>query len=75
MAGKGSVVTAEAVLSALGKVQEPELGKDLVSLGMIQDLAIEGGKVAFTVVLTTPACPLRSQIEQEARQAVAALPG
>ncbi len=75
MTGKGPAVTAEAVLAALGKVQEPELGKDLVSLGMIQDLAIADGKVAFTVVLTTPACPLRSQIEREARQAVAALPG
>jgi len=67
--------TAEAVLGALSKVQEPELGKDLVSLGMIHDLAIEGGRVAFTVMLTTPACPLRSQIEREARQAVAGLPG
>ncbi len=69
-----SEVTREAVLAALSKVQEPELHKDLVSLNMIRDLKVEGGKVSFTVMLTTPACPLKSQIEREAREAVAALP-
>ncbi len=68
-------VTEETVLAALGKVQEPELHKDLVSLKMIRDLKVEEGDVSFTVVLTTPACPLRSQIQSEARQAVMALPG
>jgi ATP-binding protein involved in chromosome partitioning len=62
-------------MSALSKVQEPELHKDLVTLNMIRDLKIEGGNVSFTVMLTTPACPLRSQIERESREAVAALPG
>jgi ATP-binding protein involved in chromosome partitioning len=66
---------SEAILSALGKVQEPELHRDLVSLNMIRDLQIAGGDVSFTVVLTTPACPLRGQIEKEARQAVTAVPG
>jgi ATP-binding protein involved in chromosome partitioning len=65
----------EAVLSALAQVQEPELHRDLVSLNMIRDLTIQKGEVSFTVVLTTPACPLRGQIENEARQAVAALAG
>jgi ATP-binding protein involved in chromosome partitioning len=65
----------ELVLGALGQVQEPELGRDLVSLGMVKELRIEGGKVGFTLELTTPACPLRDQIEREARQAVEALPG
>ncbi len=69
------IVSREAVLAALSKVQEPELHKDLVTLNMIRDLTIEDGKVAFTVVLTTPACPLRGRIEKEARQAVAALSG
>ncbi|RPJ43789.1 MAG: iron-sulfur cluster carrier protein ApbC [Chloroflexi bacterium] len=69
------MVTREAVLAALSKVQEPELHKDLVTLNMIRDLAIEDGKVTFTVVLTTPACPLRGRIEKEARQAVTAVPG
>lgn len=70
-----NMVNEEAILAALSKVQEPELHKDLVSLDMIRDLKIEGNEVGFTVMLTTPACPLRTQIEQEARQAVAELPG
>jgi ATP-binding protein involved in chromosome partitioning len=68
-------ITQADVLSALSKVNEPELHKDLVSLNMIRDLKIIGDKVSFTVVLTTPACPLKSQIEREARQAVSAIPG
>jgi ATP-binding protein involved in chromosome partitioning len=68
-------VNEEAVLAALGEVQEPELHKDLVSLNMIRDLQIEDGEVSFTVMLTTPACPLRDQIERESRQAVEAIPG
>lgn len=70
-----SVISKEDVLAALGEVQEPELHKDLVTLNMIRDLEIVGNKVSFTVVLTTPACPLKSHIEREARGAVAALPG
>jgi ATP-binding protein involved in chromosome partitioning len=63
------------ILAALSKVQEPELHNDLVSLNMIRDLSIAEGTISFTVVLTTPACPLRGQIEKEARQAVMAVPG
>lgn len=70
-----STITKEQVLAALSKVQEPELHRDLVTLNMIQDLTIDGDRVSFTVMLTTPACPLRSRIEREAREAVAALPG
>jgi ATP-binding protein involved in chromosome partitioning len=68
-------VTEQAVLAALSKVQEPELHKDLVTLNMIRDLKIIEDQVSFTVVLTTPACPLRGRIESEARSAVQALPG
>ncbi len=68
-------IEQEKILAALGKVQEPELGQDLVALNMIRDMKIDGGNVAFTIVLTTPACPLRGQIEKEARQAVAAVDG
>ena len=68
-------ITPEMVLKALSKVQEPELHKDLVSLNMIQDLRIDGFSVTFKVILTTPACPLKSVIEKEARQAVLAIPG
>jgi ATP-binding protein involved in chromosome partitioning len=56
-------------------VQEPELGADLVSLGMIQDLQIQGGAVSFTLELTTPACPYQAQLEAGARQAVLEVPG
>jgi ATP-binding protein involved in chromosome partitioning len=68
-------VTSNAVLQALSKVQEPELNNDLVSLGMIKDLKIEGGKVKFSIQLTTPACPLRDQIKAEAKQAVEKVTG
>lgn len=73
MADRG--VTEESVLAALSQVQEPELGKDLVSLDMIKDLHIDGDQVSFTVNLTTPACPLRDRIQNEAREVVEALPG
>lgn len=62
-------------MAALSKVQEPELHKDLVTLNMIRDLEIDGAKVKFTVMLTTPACPLRGQIEREAKQAVMSVGG
>jgi ATP-binding protein involved in chromosome partitioning len=65
----------EAVLAALSKVQEPELHRDLVTLNMIKDLEISGPTVRFTVMLTTPACPLKGRIESEARQAVLTVPG
>jgi ATP-binding protein involved in chromosome partitioning len=68
-------LTKKAILAALSKVQEPELHKDLVSLNMIRDIKIKGDQVSFTIMLTTPACPLRSRIENEARQAVSTLPG
>ena len=68
-------ITEETVLSALRNVQDPELHKDLVSLNMIQDVKIDGGKVSFKLVLTTPACPLRTTLERNAREAVAGLAG
>ncbi len=70
-----NTITKESVLAALSKVQEPELHNDLVTLNMIRDLELDGGKVKFTIMLTTPACPLRGQIESEARQAVLSVGG
>jgi ATP-binding protein involved in chromosome partitioning len=70
-----NTISRDAVMAALSKVQEPELHKDLVTLNMIRDLEIEGDKVTFTVLLTTPACPLRGRIESESRQAVMTVPG
>jgi len=68
-------VTHDAILEALSSVQEPELHKDLVSLGMIKDVKIDSGHVEFTIELTTPACPLRDQIKLEAQQAVEKVSG
>ncbi len=70
-----SGVTQEQVLQALTQVMDPELRKDLVSLNMIKDIAIKGSEVAFTVELTTPACPLRTQIQKDAENAVLAIEG
>ncbi len=68
-------ITKEAVLAALSKVQEPELHKDLVTLNMVRDIEIDGDAVRFTVMLTTPACPLRGRIEKESREAILAIEG
>lgn len=67
----------EVVLSALRTVHDPDLKKDLVSLNMIRDLHVDEshGQVSFRVVLTTPACPLKAQIEQECRAAVSKIAG
>jgi ATP-binding protein involved in chromosome partitioning len=70
-----NTVTKESVLAALSKVQEPELHRDLVTLNMIRNLEIKDNVVFFTIMLTTPACPLQTQIEKEARQAVMAVEG
>jgi ATP-binding protein involved in chromosome partitioning len=63
-------MTTEAVLQALSNVQEPDLGKDLVTLNMVKDIAIDGNRVSFTVVLTTPACPLKDMIKNACINAV-----
>jgi len=65
----------QRVLDALGTVQDPDLHRDLVTLGMIEDLQVEGGRASFTLVLTTAACPLKDQIENDCRTAVTAVPG
>ena len=64
------MITKEAVLAALSHVEEPDLGKDLVTLNMITDIKIEGKNVAFTVILTTPACPLKEMIERACVNAI-----
>lgn len=58
------------VLGALSYVEEPDLKKDLVSLNMIKDVKIEGNKISFTVVLTTPACPLKEVIRKRCMDAL-----
>lgn len=60
----------EAILKALGTVQEPDLKKDLVTLGMIKDIELGEGNVSFTIVLTTPACPLKEKMRRDCETAI-----
>jgi ATP-binding protein involved in chromosome partitioning len=68
-------VTIDQILNALKVVQDPDLKRDLVSLGFIKDVTVEGGRVAFKIEMTTPACPVRDQFKEQAREAVQSLPG
>ncbi len=68
-------VTEDTVRNALSTVIEPELHRDLISLNMIRDLAIDANDVSFTIMLTTPACPLRGKMERDAREALGNIPG
>ncbi|MGO9917972.1 MAG: Mrp/NBP35 family ATP-binding protein [Isosphaeraceae bacterium] len=71
MFGKtNSTLTERDVLDALKGVKDPDLGRDLVDLGMIKDIRINDGTVSLTVNLTTPACPLKAQIERDVRNAL-----
>jgi len=63
------------VLEALKVVNDPDLHRDIVSLGFIKDLKVDGGRVAFTIELTTPACPVKDQMRDQARAAVMQVPG
>ena len=68
-------IAESAVLDALRVVTDPDLGRDIVSLGFVKNVTIDGGRVAFDVELTTPACPVKDQMKDQAQAAVAALPG
>jgi ATP-binding protein involved in chromosome partitioning len=70
-----SNITEAQVMEALSYVIEPELHRDLVTLDMIKKLEIDGGQVEFTIMLTTPACPLKHQMEADAKAALLAIPG
>src|SRR5438105_485912 len=72
---KDGDVSQEQVLGALKNVQDPDLRKDIVSLGFIRNLKVERGNVAFDMNLTTPACPVKDQMRDEAVALVKALPG
>ena len=64
------MITPEQIFNALRYVEDPDLKKDLITLNMIEDLKIDGNKVSFTVVLTTPACPMKDMLENACRNAV-----
>jgi ATP-binding protein involved in chromosome partitioning len=65
----------DLVLNALRVVVDPDIRKDIVSLGFVKDLAVAGSRVSFTIELTTPACPVKDQMRDQAAAAVRALPG
>ena len=73
--GPASALSESAVLDALKVVTDPDLGRDIVSLGFVRNLAIDGGAVSFTIELTTPACPVKDQMRDQAHAAVSALEG
>jgi ATP-binding protein involved in chromosome partitioning len=68
-------ISEEQVLSALRNVVDPDLHRDIVSLGFVKDVVRDGGKVSFSVELTTPACPVKDQLRDECEQHVLALEG
>lgn len=69
------MVTQEQVKKALRKVKDPEMNLDLVVLGLIYDIQVNGNDVDVTMSLTSPACPVAGQIVDQAREAVEALDG
>jgi metal-sulfur cluster biosynthetic enzyme len=69
------MVTREQVIQALEDVFDPELGLSVVALGLIYDVAVNGGAVRITMTLTTPGCPIHATMHEWVRQAVGALPG
>src|SRR5438094_2372789 len=70
-----SELSENVVLDALRQIKDPDLHKDIVTLGFIKDLKIDGGDISFRIVLTTPACPVKAEMESAARELVGALPG
>ncbi len=68
-------LSKEIVLESLSQIIDPDLRKDIVTLGFIKDLRVEGGNVAFRIVLTTPACPVKEQMEAQANEIVRGLDG
>ena len=70
-----SQVTEQQVLESLSQIIDPDLRKDIVTLGFVRNLEIDGGSVSFRIVLTTPACPVKEEMEGMAREFVRVLPG
>lgn len=70
-----SQLTEQLILDALRQIRDPDLHKDIVTLGFIKDLKIDGGNVSFRIVLTTPACPVKEEMEGAAKELVNAIPG
>ena len=72
---RASTVGPEEIRAALSQVRDPDLGRDIVTLGFVKDIRIDGESVSFAIELTTPACPVREQMKEDAQRAVLSLPG
>ena len=70
-----SELTNEMILDALRQIVDPDFGKDIVALGFVKDVRIDGGEVACTIELTTPACPVKEEFRKQAEALIGALPG
>lgn len=70
-----SQLTEQLILEGLRQINDPDLHKDIVTLGFIRDLKISGGDVSFRIVLTTPACPVKTEMESAAREIVGSIAG
>jgi ATP-binding protein involved in chromosome partitioning len=68
-------IAPEDIRAALCQIKDPDLGRDIVTLGFVKDLQIDGENVSFAIELTTPACPVRDQMKEDAHRAVLSLPG
>ncbi|HEY8792277.1 MAG TPA: Mrp/NBP35 family ATP-binding protein, partial [Gaiellaceae bacterium] len=68
-------IALEDIRAALSQIKDPDLGRDIVTLGFVKDLQIDGENVSFAIELTTPACPVRDQMKEDAHRAVLSLPG
>ena len=69
------MITETDILKALSVIIDPDFQKDIVSLGFVKNISIEGKQIAFTIELTTPACPVKEEFRRQADEAVSALPG
>ena len=69
------VVTKEDILKVLSQIQDPDLGRDIVSLGFVKEVKVCGDTASFTIELTTPACPVKDQMKDQAYRLVMAMPG
>jgi len=68
-------IAPEAIVAALSQITDPDLGRDIVTLGFVKDLKIDGENVSFAIELTTPACPVRDQMKENAQRAILSLSG
>ncbi|MBX3245537.1 MAG: DUF59 domain-containing protein, partial [Acidobacteria bacterium] len=70
-----SQITETVILDSLKQIIDPDLRKDIVTLGFVRDVIINDGDVSFRIVLTTPACPVKDQMQEQAQQIVSGLEG